>query len=107
MVSAADNTTAFYQTLLSPAQTSCSHGEAAQLLKQKGCDSLGDCLNYRFLKSPADMYLNINLHRIFLWSWGTDFIISLMSSQKVFKGLNLSCLSSCCCWEIKVQLELQ
>lgn len=37
MVSVAGNTTVFYQTLLSPAQTSCSSlGEAAQLLRQEG-----------------------------------------------------------------------
>lgn len=68
------------------AQTSCSLGEAIQLLKQKGGDSLGGCLNYRFLKSPVDMYLGVDLHKMFMWSWWTDFIIGLMSSQRVFKA---------------------
>lgn len=62
-------------------------------------------MNYGFLKTPLDMHLNVNLHRMFLGSWWTDFIRGLMSSQQVFKGMKLLCLSSCHCCEIKAQLE--
>lgn len=64
MVSAADNTTVFYQILLSPALTSFSQGEGSSAAQAERMWQLGDCLNYRFLKSSADMYLNVNLQDV-------------------------------------------